>query len=936
MNPDRYSRLADITKMIHTELDKRSVLKQVVKAISEEIVRCDSVGIYLPLDKSRFQGFVGKPDHFNGITLDKMIIDLEHDRLAQEIVDTKKAIYIPDTSKDNRPDPRPIELFKIKSLFGMPIYFEESLYGLVFLFDYQSPLHLTEEEIEALESYVLMAAVAIRNAELLDNSRKLVQDKQLLLDATKSLARCTTIQQVLDTSFVYIGRALNNKNVAAHLKDFKSKSPLPEKLSSESHWREEDWKKTHAEMKLDFITDPVFKEVVQTKRPVLIPDVSTDPRPDRTAVATFGFKAMYAIPIISRGEVLGTLVVVDFSGPKTYSDSEQQLAESIADATASVLDNLLHLDQLEEIIDERTYELQEKNEILEQMNDDLRLLGKKNESILNSAGEGIYGLNEFGVITFCNPIAASLLDWEVNEMVGRLQDEVISHFSKEDELYTNQSSPIHQSLRNGIKTHSIEEKFARKSGDIIDVEYVSMPIQNNGVQSGAVVTFRDVTDRREMERKIHHQAYYDLLTHLPNRSYLVQKMKKAIVKSRNRGSKIGVLFLDLDRFKLINDSLGHKIGDLVLYEVAERFRSLMNQRITVARLGGDEFIILVEEVNRADELGMIGSQFIKALDEPFRINGHELFTNASIGISIFPDDAGDEDDLIRNADTAMYVAKEQGGTFHYFTRLLMEQNIERSNLLNALHAALERDELDVHYQPKVDYGNHTIIGVEALLRWHHPEWGMIAPDKFIPIAEETGMILKLGEWVLRKAAAQHKIWTEKGYTLNMAVNFSMRQIQHPRIVETIQSILAETGMDPACLEIELTEHTLIQSQHVSKLQDLKKLGLKLSLDDFGTGYCSLRYLKDFPIDAIKIDRSFVENMTHEPHIAALNSTIIYLAQQLNYDVIAEGVETEEQVNLLMEGGCHLMQGYYFSRPVPSEQISHLLLNGINQEKRMTT
>ncbi|KIL47882.1 EAL domain-containing protein [Jeotgalibacillus campisalis] len=935
MNPDRYSRLADITKMIHTELDKRSVLKQVVKAISEEIVRCDSVGIYLPVDETRFQGFVGKPDHFNGITLDKMFIDLQHDRLAQEIVDTKKAIYIPDTSKDKRPDPRPIELFKIKSLFGMPIYFEDSLYGLVFLFDYQSPLHLIEEEIEALESYVLMAAVAIRNAELLDNSQKLVQDKQLLLDAAKSLAGCTTIQQVLDTSFIYVGRALNNKNVAAHLRDFKSKSQLPEKLSAESHWQEEEWKKIHDEMNLDFIADPVFKEVAETKKSVLIPDVSKDSRPDQKAVATFGFKAMYVIPIVSRGEVLGTFSIVNFSGPKIYSESEQQLAETIADATASVLDNLLHLDQLEEIIDERTYELQEKNEILEQMNDDLRLLGKKNESILNSAGEGIYGLNEFGVITFCNPIAASLLDCEISDMVGRLQDEVISHYSKDDELYVNQTSPIHQSLRNGVKIHSIEEKFARKNGEIIDVEYVSMPIQNNGIQSGAVVTFRDVTDRKEMERKIHHQAYYDLLTHLPNRSYLVQKMKKAIVDSSKKAAKIGVLFLDLDRFKLINDSLGHKIGDLVLYEVAERFRALVNRRVTVARLGGDEFIILVEDVSQPDELGFIASEFIKALVEPFRINGNELFTNASVGISIYPDDAKDEDDLIRNADTAMYVAKEQGGTFHFFTRLLMEQNIERSNLLNALHAALERDELDVHFQPKIDFAENKIIGVEALLRWRHPEWGMIAPDKFIPIAEETGMILKLGEWVLRKAAFQHKKWADLGFPINMAVNFSMRQIQHPRIVETIQSILQETGMNPASLEIELTEHTLIHSQHVSKLEELKKLGLKLSLDDFGTGYCSLRYLKDFPIDAIKIDRSFVENMTHEPHIAALNSTIIYLAQQLNYDVIAEGVETEEQVNLLMEGGCHLMQGYYFSRPVPSEQILHLLKNGIDQEKGIT-
>ncbi|PPA71862.1 bifunctional diguanylate cyclase/phosphodiesterase [Jeotgalibacillus proteolyticus] len=930
MYPDRYSRLAEITKMIHTELDRRSVLLQVVKAISEEIVRCDSVGIYLPIEQNRFQGYVGKPDHFNGITLDKMIIDLEHDKLAQEIVDTKKAIYIPDTSKDSRPDPRPIELFKIKSLFGMPIHFEESLYGLVFLFDYESPLHLTDEEVEALESYVLMAAVAIRNGELLENSRKLVEDKQLLLDATKSLASCKTIKEVLDTSFIFMGKALNNKNVAAHLRNFKSKIPLPQKLSQESQWKEEDWKRTHEEVNLDFTSDPVFNEVIRTKKAVLIPDVSRDPRPHQEAVERFGFKSMYVIPMVSRGEVLGTLGVVEFSGPKSYSESQQRLAESIADATASVLDNLLHLDQLEEIIEARTSELQEKNEILEQMNDDLRLLGRKNESILNSAGEGIYGLNGYGVITFCNPIAASLLGWEVEEMVGKHQDEIISHFNKEEMLYKEESSPIHLSLLTNEKIHSFQEKFARKDGEIIDVEYVSMPIQDNGIHNGVVVTFRDVTERKQMERKIHHQAYYDALTHLPNRSYLVQKMKKAIKESDEHGSKVGVLFLDLDRFKLINDSLGHKIGDIVLHEVAERFRTLISERVTVARLGGDEFIILVEEVKHADELGEIAALFIKRLNEPFRIQGNELFTNASVGISVFPDDAKDEDDLIRNADTAMYVAKEQGGTYHYFTRMLMEQNIERSNLLNALYVAIERDELDVEYQPKVDYRQNKIVGVEALLRWNHPEWGNIAPDRFIPIAEETGMILKLGDWILKQAATQQKLWQDNGFTITMAVNFSMRQIQHPRLVETVQSILEETGMDPSNLEIELTEHTLIQSKHVAKLYDLKNLGLSLSLDDFGTGYCSLRYIKDFPIDTIKIDRSFVENMTHEPHIMALNSTIIYLAKQLNYDVIAEGVETKEQIDHLMDGGCHLMQGYFFSKPVSSNELFVLLKNGLTK------
>lgn len=932
---DRYSRLADITKMIHTKLDKRTVLEQVVKAISEEIVRCDSVGIYLPKGKNSFQGYVGKPVNFNGITIDKMMIDTNYDHLAQEILDTKKAIYIPDTSQDSRPDPRPINLFKIKSLFGMPIYYENSIYGLVFLFDYESPLHLSDEEVEALESYVSMAAVAIRNTELLEKSQKLVLDKQLLLDATKSLASCTSIHEVLDTSFIYIGKALNSKHVAAHLKDFKSKIPLPQKLSPESHWNEEEWKKTHSEVNLDFTSDPVFTEVVRTKKPVLISDVTKDSRLHRQAVDRFGFTSMYVIPMVSRGEVLGTLGVVEFSGPKTYTDSQQRLAESIADATASVLDNFLHLDQLEEIIESRTFELQEKNEILEQMNEDLRLLGRKNESILNSAGEGIYGLNRHGIITFCNPIAAALLGYEVDDMVSRHQDEVIYHYNDNQQIYKPMVSPIYQSLKLGEKVHSMQEKFAGKNGKIIDVEYVAVPIESNGSQNGVVVTFRDVTERKQMEKKIHHQAYYDLLTHLPNRSYLTQKMKSAIKYSAEKAARAGVLFLDLDRFKLINDTLGHKIGDLILYEAAERFRQFVSERITVARIGGDEFIILVEDVLDPRELGQVASAFIAVLQEPFRIQGHELFTNASVGISIFPDDASNEGELVQNADTAMYVAKEQGGTYHYFTNLMREKNIERSNILNALYAAIERNEMEVHYQPKIDCNNNEIVGVEALMRWHHPEWGSISPEKFIPIAEETGMILKLGEWILEKASLQQIEWAKMGYELVVAVNFSMRQIQHPQLVETIKQILRKTKMNPACLEIELTEHTLLQSQHVAKLIELKKLGLRLSLDDFGTGYSSLRYLKDFPIDTLKIDRSFVENMTHQPHIAALNSTIIYLAKQLNYDVIAEGVETKEQIDLLMDFGCHLMQGFYFSRAVPAKELLKLLENDLFLQEKVT-
>lgn len=925
MHHGRYSRLAEITKIIHAELDKRSALEQVVLAISEEIVRCDAVGIYLPVGPSQFQGYVGKPDQFNGITLDKMVIDIRNDRFAEEIVRTKRSIYIPDTSKDSRPDPVPIQLFNIKSIFGMPIYFEEEFYGLVFLFDYSSPLHLSSEEISAIESYVAMAAVAIRNAELLTHSQKLLKDKQLLLDATSELSRCITVEETLETSFQYISRALNNPNVGAHLKDIHTQSTSPYRLSSNSNWNEEEWKKVHQDAHINFEEDEVFKEIQKTKEPSIIMDALNDPRTNKEVINRFGIKSMYTFPMISRGEVLGTLGVVSFDVPQAYTSAEQQLAMSIADATAGVLANLIHLDQLEDIIQHRTHELQEKNEILENMNNDLRLLSKRNESILNSAGEGIYGLNKEGQITFCNPTAAAMLDYEVDELVGKAQDEVVAHYSKELALYQQMRSPIYESLGTGEKAYSADEKFARKDGSIFDVEYVSTPIRHGDQHNGTVITFRDITERKQMEKKIHNQAYYDLITRLPNRSYMVQKIQTALKGASRAQRRLAVMFLDLDRFKLINDSYGHTIGDRVLYEVAERFRTLVTSSVTVSRLGGDEFMVLIEDVDQLEDLDDLAVQFLQCLTEPIRIGKHELYTGTSIGISVYPDDAADEDELIRNADAAMYVAKEQGGTYHYFTRMLMEKNIERSNLLNALHQAVERNELELHYQPKVDYHTRKIFGVEALLRWTHPSLGRVPPDKFIPLAEETGMILKLGNWVLREAVQQLKTWHDQGYKFTMAVNFSIRQIQHPRVVQTVSAILSEAGIDPKYLEIELTEHTLIQSHDIDKLQQLKELGLTLALDDFGTGYSSLKYIKDFPIDCIKIDRSFVDGMTHSPHIAALSSTIIHLAKQLDYSVVAEGVETQEQIDLLMEEGCSFMQGYFFSRPLPAVALQDVLV-----------
>ena len=903
----RYSKLAEITQLINSKLDLRESLEEVVTAISEEIVQCDSVGIYLPQADGTFRGYVGKPNHFNGITLDQMVVDPKSDRLSQEIIETRKSIYIPDTSKDDRPDPRPIELFQIRSLLGLPICYEDKLYGLVFLFIYGVPMALSEHEIQTVEAYVNMAAVAIRNAKLFTRKQELISEKQLLLDATRDLSSCLTSQNVLDTCTHYVGKALNNTNIGIHLMDVLGRKIAPSKLSNDSDWKEEDWKKVHQEIKVDFEKDLVFCEAIKYKKPILIPDVELDPRPNHQACKNFGIKGLFVIPLIAMGEVVGTVVTVSLGETRTYKEQDRQLAQSIVEATATALSNITRREKLEEIISLRTSELLEKNTMLEKVVSEIKRLSHQNDLILNSAGEGIYGLDLKGNITFCNPKAAESLGYEVQEMIGKHKVEVLHHLGA-----------------NGLGN----EYFCRKDGTRFPVEYVSTPIKEGNDIVGVVVTFKDITKRKELEEKIHHQAYFDSLTCLPNRVLLTQKLSLALNKAKFKDELVGVMFLDLDYFKLINDTIGHSLGDEMIKRVAERFRETMDSHISIGRWGGDEFIILVEGVKHHKESTEIAEKLIKSLEKPFTIDGHELFTTTSIGISLFPTDATDEEMLIRNADIAMYRSKDQGGNcYNYYSPTMNKQNIERASLLNNLHKALECDEFELYYQPKVNVRTGRIDGTEALIRWNHPQLGLISPNKFIPLAEESGLIIPIGEWVLKTACAQNKAWQKAGFPhLSIAVNLSTRQFNQPNICSVVAKVLEETGLNPKCLDLEFTENIIIQNTAIEKMNELKELGVKISIDDFGTGYSSLRYLKDFPIDNIKVDQSFIRNSPTDPKIEAITSTIINLAHDLNLTVIAEGVEAEEELAYLRSQYCYIMQGFYFSKPRPVKEITELLLS----------
>jgi diguanylate cyclase (GGDEF)-like protein len=434
--------------------------------------------------------------------------------------------------------------------------------------------------------------------------------------------------------------------------------------------------------------------------------------------------------------------------------------------------------------------------------------------------------------------------------------------------------------------------------------------------------------RLHAEEVIQHQAHFDLLTDLPNRMMFQDRLTLALAHANRHRKMLAVLFVDLDRFKTIVDTLGHAMGDRLLRAVAERLSSCLEEGDTLARLGGDEFVVLLPEISRADKAVKLAHKILEVLKPSFSFSGHELHITTSIGISLYPYDGEDADTLLKNADTALYRAKEQGrNNYQLYTPAMNARAFERLALENSLRKALERKEFMVHYQPQVDLRTRAIVGTEALLRWQHPDLGVVYPSEFIPIAEETGLIVPLGEWVLRTACAQAKAWQKAGLPpVSVAVNLSARQFQQHDLVDTVSRTLKETGLDPRWLEIEITESIAMQNADytIVILRDLKDMGMQIAMDDFGTGYSSLSYLKKFPIDSLKIDQSFVRDIPTDANDAAIANAIIVLAHSLKLKVIAEGVETPEQEAFLREHQCDRFQGFLFSNPVNANVFENLL------------
>lgn len=599
-----------------------------------------------------------------------------------------------------------------------------------------------------------------------------------------------------------------------------------------------------------------------------------------------------------------------------------------------IVENRIYQENLEEEVTKRTEALQKAVKDLNQSHLNLKHSEEKYRSIFENLQDVYLEIDTEGKILEISPSISKISSYNRLDIIHKNISSIFPDKGQREYLFTR--------LRKEDRITDFEIELADAQGKTIPCS-LSATYQQGLLQGSDKIcgTLRDISERKRAEDQIEYLAYYDALTDLPNRRLLLNRLEQIISRVRRYGHYGAMLYLDLDRFKNINDSLGHPVGDALLKEVARRLSLGLRTEDTVSRLGGDEFVVLLSDLGD-DETGAIATAQHKAeqikgnLAEVYKIAGHELHISPSIGVAMFPSaEINPEEpesgiDILRYADTAMYRAKEDGrDTIRFFLPSMQQAADTRLAIEKELRYALERNQLRLFFQPQVNSDGH-IVGAETLIRWIHPDKGFISPAVFIPVAEVTGLILPIGEWVLKAACVQLKIWQNKGYSINhLAVNVSPRQFRQPNFISQVKQILDETGADPKRLGLELTEGMVIDNivDTIEKMRGLKNLGIELSIDDFGTGYSSLAYLKKMPLDILKIDQSFVRDIENDVNDAAIVDTIISMAKHLDLKVIAEGVETKYELNFLEEKGCTIYQGYLFSKPLPAPDFTELLETG---------
>ncbi len=560
----------------------------------------------------------------------------------------------------------------------------------------------------------------------------------------------------------------------------------------------------------------------------------------------------------------------------------------------------------------------------------LRQSEEKYRSILENIQEAYFEVDLVGNFTFFNDSLCRMTGCSREELRGTSY-KIFSDEENSKKVFL----AFNKIFKTGKPTEGFDWRISRRDGTKRYIEAsVSLQKDSSGKPIGFKGVIRDITERKRIEQELNYMATHDALTGLPNRLMFSQLLSQAIQSAKRNKRQLAVFFIDLDRFKIINDTLGHEAGDLLLQEIAKRFRQGLRAVDVVGRLGGDEFVILIEEFNDSTQVAKVAHKILSAAMKPMVIMGEECRVTASIGISTYPHDAQDEQTLMKNADIAMYFAKEEGkNNYQFYSKDIKTHSTERMTIETNLRRALERNELFLDYQARLDFKTNEITGVEALLRWNNPYLGVVTPTQFIPVAEETGMIIPIGKWVLKASCAQNIAWQKQGLpAVCMAVNLSLRQLMDDNLLDDIKSVLRETGMPPNLLELEITESMVMHNPErlLTFLKKIKEMGIRLAIDDFGTGYSSLAQIKHFPVDTLKVDRSFIRNLPQNPEDKAITEAIINMGKVLSLTVVAEGVETPEQENYLREQVCDEMQGFYFSKPVTADEFADLLrkYNGV--------
>lgn len=611
----------------------------------------------------------------------------------------------------------------------------------------------------------------------------------------------------------------------------------------------------------------------------------------------------------------GTIVILWFSKKMTkpiLQVAEQAKSIAIGDNTQERI-KVTRKDEIGELV--LSFNIMKENQ--KKAEEQVRQSEAFLQSVTTHMGEGLVVINTEGRLTFMNREAEQMLGWLEGECAAQNIHDMI-HRKENGDTFLYEECSIAKSSAKGEVYRSGEEWFMRKNGSLFPVSYVTSPLYEEGCVTGSIIVFRDISKQKEDQERIEYMAFHDDLTKLPNLRYIKEKLTQDMEKHQ----PFALMVLDVDRFKHINEALGHSIGNLILKSVAERLKELFPSPVFVGRLTGDEFAIIFPGLHQEDEWVSLCKQIQNKVNEPMQVKHLLLNVSVTIGSAVYPNHGNEGDEFLKHANIALMEAQQQQIPFKMYQSAMGGKAFERLVLENHLHHALPRNELRLVYQPQVDIVTGKIQGVEALIRWHHPSFGSISPAQFIPIAESTGLIVPIGEWVLQTACRQLKEWHDQGLSsLSMAVNLSSRQFYSQDLIKTVKEILHETSLPPAALELEITESMMMNIEHASKtLQDLKQLGCKIAIDDFGTGYSSLNYLKHLPIDRLKIDQSFVRDLTADKQDDAIISTIISMARHLQLEIIAEGVETPEQRNILLQKQCTHVQGYLYSPPLTPEDL----------------